>query len=89
MSDHDDDASDINNDNAQPQQQTKRTTIKTYTVTNNNANLKRTGRDRDRRVIILPPTTTDEHIAVQRESKARTTLLQSIPDDKLAEFPLY
>ncbi|GKA05221.1 putative ribonuclease H-like domain-containing protein, partial [Tanacetum coccineum] len=48
--------------------------------------LKRTGRDRDGRVIILPPTTTDEHIAVQRESKARTTLLQSIPDDHVADF---
>nr|GEX00371.1 ribonuclease H-like domain-containing protein [Tanacetum cinerariifolium] len=27
-----------------------------------------------------------EHIAVQRESKARTTLLQSIPDDYVADF---
>ncbi|GJR35494.1 ribonuclease H-like domain-containing protein [Tanacetum coccineum] len=44
--------------------------------------LKRTGRDRDGRVIILPPTTADEHIAVQRESKARTTLLQSIHVDQ-------
>ncbi|GKG22448.1 hypothetical protein Tco_0387751, partial [Tanacetum coccineum] len=42
--------------------------------------LKRTRRDSDGRVIILPLTTTDEHIAAQRESKARTTLLQSIPD---------
>ncbi|GJV18158.1 putative ribonuclease H-like domain-containing protein [Tanacetum coccineum] len=64
------------------------------TVSNNNAkfpylkkdDLKRTGRDRDGRVIILPPTTADEHIAVQRESKARTTLLQSIPDDHVADF---
>ncbi|GKB48471.1 hypothetical protein Tco_0899224, partial [Tanacetum coccineum] len=36
-------------------------------------NLKRTGRDRDGRVIILPPTTADEHIVVKRESKAKTT----------------
>nr|GEU99915.1 ribonuclease H-like domain-containing protein [Tanacetum cinerariifolium] len=28
----------------------------------------------------------DEHIAVQRESKARTTLLQSIPNDHVADF---
>ncbi|GJZ06496.1 hypothetical protein Tco_0540289 [Tanacetum coccineum] len=28
----------------------------------------------------------DEHIAVQRESKARTTLLQSILDDHVADF---
>nr|GFD32651.1 xylulose kinase-1 [Tanacetum cinerariifolium] len=27
-----------------------------------------------------------EHIAVQRESKAKTTLLQSIPDDHVADF---
>nr|GEY57019.1 ribonuclease H-like domain-containing protein [Tanacetum cinerariifolium] len=46
----------------------------------------RTGRDRDERVIILPPTTADEHIAVQRESKERTTLLQSILDDPVADF---
>nr|GEX55539.1 hypothetical protein [Tanacetum cinerariifolium] len=43
--------------------------------------MKRTGIDRDGRVIILPPTTVEEHIAVHKESKARTTLLQSIPDD--------
>nr|GEZ58359.1 ribonuclease H-like domain-containing protein [Tanacetum cinerariifolium] len=48
--------------------------------------MKRTGRDRDGWVIILPPTTADEHIAVQRESKARTTLLQSILDDYVADF---
>ncbi|GJX50639.1 putative ribonuclease H-like domain-containing protein [Tanacetum coccineum] len=119
MSDHDDDASDINNDNAQPQQQQNIQPQIITTVSNNNAkfpylkkdeyevwamkmeywitnndmniwkvsqngnNLKRTGRDRDGRVIILLPTTADEHIAVQRESKARTTLLQSIPDDHL------
>nr|GEU56399.1 xylulose kinase-1 [Tanacetum cinerariifolium] len=46
----------------------------------------RTRRDSDRRIIILPPTTAEEHIAVQRESKARTTLLQSIPDDHVADF---
>ncbi|GJZ33342.1 ribonuclease H-like domain-containing protein [Tanacetum coccineum] len=57
-----------------------------WKVIQNGNNLKRTGRDRDGRVIILPPTTADEHIAVQRESKARTTLLQSIPDDHVADF---
>ncbi|GKB15151.1 hypothetical protein Tco_0849074, partial [Tanacetum coccineum] len=67
-----------------------------YWITNNDMNiwkviqngnsLKRTGRDRDGRVIILPPTTADEHIAVQRESKARTTLLRSIPDDHVVDF---
>nr|GEV01909.1 xylulose kinase-1 [Tanacetum cinerariifolium] len=48
--------------------------------------LKRTRRDCDGRVIILPSTTAEEHLAVQRESKARTTLLQSIPDDHIADF---
>ncbi|GKE92014.1 hypothetical protein Tco_1573109, partial [Tanacetum coccineum] len=57
-----------------------------WKVIQNGNSLKRTGRDRDGRVIIPPPTTTDEHIAVQRESKARTTLLQSIPDDHVADF---
>nr|GEV19274.1 hypothetical protein [Tanacetum cinerariifolium] len=64
------------------------------TVSNNNAkfpylkkdDMKRTERDHDGSVIILPPTTAEEHIAVQRESKARTTLLQSIPDDHVADF---
>nr|GFA56690.1 xylulose kinase-1 [Tanacetum cinerariifolium] len=45
-----------------------------------------TDRDHDRGVTILPPMTAEEHIAVQRESKARTTLLQSIPDDHVADF---
>nr|GEZ97769.1 xylulose kinase-1 [Tanacetum cinerariifolium] len=67
-----------------------------YWITNNDMNiwkviqngnsLKRTERDRDGRVIILLPTTADEHIAVQRESKAKTTLIQSIPDDHVADF---
>ncbi|GJV56841.1 putative ribonuclease H-like domain-containing protein [Tanacetum coccineum] len=57
-----------------------------WKVIQNGNNLKRTGRDHDGRVIILPPTTADEHIAVQRESKARTTLLQSIPDDHDAKI---
>nr|GEY16698.1 xylulose kinase-1 [Tanacetum cinerariifolium] len=48
--------------------------------------MKRTRRDHDGRVIILPPTTTEEHITVQKESKARTTLLQSICDDHVADF---
>nr|GEU71884.1 ribonuclease H-like domain-containing protein [Tanacetum cinerariifolium] len=56
-----------------------------WKVIQNGNSVKRTGRDRDGRVIILPPTTAEEHIAVQRESKARTTLLQSIPDDHVAD----
>nr|GEY68486.1 putative ribonuclease H-like domain-containing protein [Tanacetum cinerariifolium] len=48
--------------------------------------MKRTGRDHDGRVTILPPMTAEEHIVVQRESKARTTLLQSVHDDHVADF---
>nr|GEV80563.1 hypothetical protein [Tanacetum cinerariifolium] len=55
-------------------------------VIKNGNNLKRTERDSDRGLIILPLTTAEEHLAVQRESKARTTLLQSIPDDHIADF---
>nr|GEU39864.1 ribonuclease H-like domain, reverse transcriptase, RNA-dependent DNA polymerase [Tanacetum cinerariifolium] len=55
-------------------------------VIQNGNSLKRTRRDPDRGVIILPPMTAEVHIAVQRESKARTTLLQSIPDDHVADF---
>nr|GEW54554.1 hypothetical protein [Tanacetum cinerariifolium] len=50
--------------------------------------MKRTRRDRNGRVVILPPTTAEEHIAVQRESKARTTLLQSLPDDHMRKSML-
>nr|GEW28809.1 ribonuclease H-like domain-containing protein [Tanacetum cinerariifolium] len=57
-----------------------------WKVIQNGISIKRTGRDHDERVIILSPTTAEEHIAVQRESKARTTLLQSIPDDHVADF---
>nr|GEX63788.1 hypothetical protein [Tanacetum cinerariifolium] len=54
-------------------------------VIQNGNSLKRTRRDHDRGVIILPPTTAEEHIAIQRESKVRTTLLQFIPDDHSSE----
>ncbi|GJY58712.1 ribonuclease H-like domain-containing protein, partial [Tanacetum coccineum] len=57
-----------------------------WKVIQNGNSLKRTGKDHNGRVIILPLTTADEHIVFQRESKARTTLLQSIPDDHVADF---
>nr|GEV68743.1 hypothetical protein [Tanacetum cinerariifolium] len=59
-----------------------------WKVIQNGNNMKRTGRDHDGRVIILPPTTTEEHIAVQRKSKSRTTLLQSIPADHMRKSML-
>nr|GEV45209.1 putative ribonuclease H-like domain-containing protein [Tanacetum cinerariifolium] len=57
-----------------------------WKVIQNGNSLKRTGRGSDRGLIILPPTTAEEHLAVQMEAKARTTLLQSIPDDRIADF---
>nr|GEU82580.1 putative ribonuclease H-like domain-containing protein [Tanacetum cinerariifolium] len=95
-SDNDSDNASIHNEapNNQPQQKIQPQII--TTVSNNNAkfpylkkddnNLKRTGRDSDGGLIILPLMTVEEHLAIQRESKARTTLLQSIPDDHIADF---
>nr|GFA42876.1 ribonuclease H-like domain-containing protein [Tanacetum cinerariifolium] len=57
-----------------------------WKVIQNGNNMKRTGKDHDGSIITLPPMTAEEHIVVQRESKARTTLLQSIPDDHVANF---
>nr|GEV28626.1 ribonuclease H-like domain-containing protein [Tanacetum cinerariifolium] len=56
-----------------------------YAIKNGNS-LKRTGRSTDGLIIFLPPVTIEEHLAVQRKSKARTTLLQSIPDDHITDF---
>ncbi|GJU36674.1 hypothetical protein Tco_1185028 [Tanacetum coccineum] len=47
---------------------------------------KRTGRDPKGNIMILPPVSVEEHIAVQRETKARTILLQSLPEDHMADF---
>ncbi|GJU43491.1 ribonuclease H-like domain-containing protein [Tanacetum coccineum] len=93
-SDNESDDASVHSEATIPQQQRNIQPQIITTVLNNNAKFpylkkneyERTGRDRDGRVIILPPTTADEHIAVQRESKARTTLLQSIPDDHVADF---
>nr|GEW58252.1 xylulose kinase-1 [Tanacetum cinerariifolium] len=60
----------------------------TVEVIQNGNSMKRPGRDHDGRVIILPLTTAEEHIANQGESKARTTLLQSIPDDHMRKSML-
>ncbi|GJT26655.1 ribonuclease H-like domain-containing protein [Tanacetum coccineum] len=93
-SDNDSDDASVHSEATIPQQQRNIQPQIITTVSNNNAKFpylkkdeyERTGRDHDGRVIILPPTTANEHIVVQRESKARTTLLQSIPDDHVADF---
>nr|GFB81220.1 xylulose kinase-1 [Tanacetum cinerariifolium] len=37
-------------------------------------------------IIILPPVSFEEHAVVQRQTKARTLLLQSLPEDHIADF---
>ncbi|GKA01682.1 hypothetical protein Tco_0674347 [Tanacetum coccineum] len=74
-SDNDSDDASAHSEATIPQQQQNIQPQIITTVSNNNA-----------KVIILPLRLQDEHIAFQRESKARTTLLQSIPDDHVADF---
>ncbi|GJX43626.1 ribonuclease H-like domain-containing protein [Tanacetum coccineum] len=47
---------------------------------------KKIGRDPKGNIMILPPMYVEEHIAVQKETKARTILLQSLPEDHMADF---
>lgn len=47
---------------------------------------KKTGKDPDGNITIFPPATADEVIVVQRENKARTILLQAVPDDHMGDF---
>ncbi|GJX96680.1 putative ribonuclease H-like domain-containing protein [Tanacetum coccineum] len=81
--------------NIQSQQQFQQ--YHTTTVSNNNAKFpylkkdeyetkKKTGRDPKGNIMILHPVSVEEHIAVQRETKARTILLQSLPEDHMADF---
>ncbi|GJZ17080.1 hypothetical protein Tco_0553203 [Tanacetum coccineum] len=42
--------------------------------------------DTNRQIRVLPPKTVEEILARERERKARTTLLMSIPEDHLAKF---
>nr|GEY22355.1 ribonuclease H-like domain-containing protein [Tanacetum cinerariifolium] len=52
----------------------------------NEDNKKSLGRDSKGGIIILPPVSFEEHVAVQRETKARSLLLQSLPEDHIADF---
>nr|GFB53948.1 hypothetical protein [Tanacetum cinerariifolium] len=52
-----------------------------------NGNSKKSlGKDSKGGIIILPPVSFEEHAAVQRETKAKTLLLQSLPEDYMADF---
>nr|GEU74838.1 retrovirus-related Pol polyprotein from transposon TNT 1-94 [Tanacetum cinerariifolium] len=50
------------------------------------SNKKSLERDSKGGIIILPPVSFEEHVAVQKETKARTLLLQSLPEDYIADF---
>nr|GEZ83916.1 ribonuclease H-like domain-containing protein [Tanacetum cinerariifolium] len=44
------------------------------------------GRDSKGGIIILPPVSFEEHVAIQIETKARTLLLQPLPEDYMVDF---
>nr|GEZ49896.1 xylulose kinase-1 [Tanacetum cinerariifolium]GEZ78344.1 xylulose kinase-1 [Tanacetum cinerariifolium] len=52
----------------------------------NGNNKKSLRRDSKGGIIILPPVSFEEHVAVQRETKERTLLLQSLPEVHMADF---
>ncbi|GJZ73267.1 putative ribonuclease H-like domain-containing protein, partial [Tanacetum coccineum] len=57
-----------------------------WNIVLNGNSRKRTGRDPKGNIMILPPVSVEEQIAVQRETKARTILLKSLPEDHMADF---
>ncbi|GJY06732.1 ribonuclease H-like domain-containing protein [Tanacetum coccineum] len=57
-----------------------------WNIVINGNSRKKTGRDPKGNIMILPPVSVEENIAVQRETKARTILLQSLPEDHMADF---
>nr|GEV57382.1 ribonuclease H-like domain-containing protein [Tanacetum cinerariifolium] len=57
-----------------------------WKIIQNGNSKKSLGRDSKGGIIILPPVSFEEHVAVQRETKARTLLLQSLPKDHMADF---
>nr|GEV18752.1 copia protein [Tanacetum cinerariifolium] len=63
----------------------KRPYVRPELVKNGNSK-KSLGRDSKRGIIILFPVSFKEHVAVQREIKERTLLLQSLPEDHMADF---
>nr|GEZ74891.1 ribonuclease H-like domain-containing protein [Tanacetum cinerariifolium] len=50
---------------------------------------KRLGKDLKRNTIVHPPVSYDEHVAMQRENKVRTLLLQALPEDHMQDFHHY
>ncbi|GJR71009.1 hypothetical protein Tco_0017074 [Tanacetum coccineum] len=54
-----------------------------WNIVINENNRKKTGIDPKGNIMILPPVSVEENIAIQRETKARTILLQSLPEDHM------
>nr|GEX61517.1 ribonuclease H-like domain-containing protein [Tanacetum cinerariifolium] len=57
-----------------------------WKIIQNGNSKKSLGRDSKGGIIILPHVSFEEHVAVQRETQARTLLLQSLPEDHMADF---
>nr|GEY24040.1 ribonuclease H-like domain-containing protein [Tanacetum cinerariifolium] len=57
-----------------------------WKIIQNGNSKKSLGRDSKGGIIILPPVSFEEHVVVQRKTKARTLLLQSLPKDHMADF---
>nr|GFB47808.1 xylulose kinase-1 [Tanacetum cinerariifolium] len=50
---------------------------------------KRLGKDSKGNTIVHPPVSYEEHVAVQKENKVRTLLLQALPEDHMPDFHHY
>ncbi|GJX75603.1 putative ribonuclease H-like domain-containing protein, partial [Tanacetum coccineum] len=57
-----------------------------WNIVLNGNSRKKTGRDPKGNIMILLPVSVEERIAIQRETKARTILLQSLLEDHMADF---
>ena len=57
-----------------------------WNVILNGSSPKKTRKDHNGLVTIFPPSSAEEILAIQRENKARTILLQAIPDDHMGDF---
>nr|GFC92097.1 xylulose kinase-1 [Tanacetum cinerariifolium] len=57
-----------------------------WKIIQNGNSKKSLGRDSKGGIIILPLVSFEEHVAVQRETKARNLLLQSLPEDHMVDF---
>nr|GEU40334.1 hypothetical protein [Tanacetum cinerariifolium] len=84
-SDNESDEANIYNEATNTQQQPNIQPQIITNVSNNNAKFPYLKKD-EYEDYYSSPKHSEEHIVVQRESKARTTLLQSIPDDHVADF---